>query len=86
MAVRAHRMSLHPRSGGSPAEKLDKLIAFAKGHRRALVLTHDNPDPDSLASGVALAWLLGELAGVEATGGLRRHRGARREPRPHPAS
>jgi nanoRNase/pAp phosphatase (c-di-AMP/oligoRNAs hydrolase) len=66
-AVRAHRMSLHPRSGGSPAAKLDRLIAFAKGHRRALVLTHDNPDPDSLASGVALAWLLGELAGVEAT-------------------
>jgi nanoRNase/pAp phosphatase (c-di-AMP/oligoRNAs hydrolase) len=65
-AVRAHRMSLHPRSGGSAAEKLDKLIDFAKGHRRALVLTHDNPDPDSLASGVALAWLLGELAGVEA--------------------
>jgi nanoRNase/pAp phosphatase (c-di-AMP/oligoRNAs hydrolase) len=66
VAVRAHRMSLHPRSGGSPAEKLDRLIAFARGHRRALVLTHDNPDPDSLASGVALAWLLGELAGVEA--------------------
>ncbi len=64
--VRAHRMSLHPRSGGSPADKLDKLVAFARGHRRALVLTHDNPDPDSLASGVALAWLLGELAGVEA--------------------
>jgi nanoRNase/pAp phosphatase (c-di-AMP/oligoRNAs hydrolase) len=64
--VRAHRMSLHPRAGGSATEKLDKLVAFARGHRRALVLTHDNPDPDSLASGVALAWLLGELAGVEA--------------------
>jgi nanoRNase/pAp phosphatase (c-di-AMP/oligoRNAs hydrolase) len=64
--VRAHRVSLHPRSGGSAGAKLDKLIAFARGHRRALVLTHDNPDPDSLASGVALAWLLGELAGVEA--------------------
>lgn len=65
-AVRAHRIPLHPRAGGSAADKLDKLIAFARGHRRALVLTHDNPDPDSLASGVALAWLLGELAGVEA--------------------
>jgi nanoRNase/pAp phosphatase (c-di-AMP/oligoRNAs hydrolase) len=65
--VRAHRVSLHPRAGGSAVEKLDKLVAFARGHRRALVLTHDNPDPDSLASGVALAWLLGELAGVEAT-------------------
>jgi len=64
--VRAHRMSLHPHSGGAAAAKLDKLVAFAKGHRRALVLTHDNPDPDSLASGVALAWLLGELAGVDA--------------------
>jgi nanoRNase/pAp phosphatase (c-di-AMP/oligoRNAs hydrolase) len=64
--IRAHRMSIHPRSGGLAAEKLDKLVAFARGHRRALVLTHDNPDPDSLASGVALAWLLGELAGVEA--------------------
>ncbi len=65
--IRAHRIPLHPRAGGSAADKLDKLIAFARGHRRALVLTHDNPDPDSLASGVALAWLLGELAGVEAT-------------------
>ena len=65
-AIHAHRMSLHPHAGGSPAEKLDRLLAFARGHRRALVLTHDNPDPDSLASGVALAWLLGELAGVEA--------------------
>jgi len=63
---RTHRVSLHPSSGGSPSEKLDRLVAFAKGRHRALVLTHDNPDPDSLASGVALAWLLGELAGVEA--------------------
>jgi nanoRNase/pAp phosphatase (c-di-AMP/oligoRNAs hydrolase) len=46
-------------------ERLDRLVAFARGHRRALILTHDNPDPDSIASGVALAWLLGELAGVE---------------------
>ena len=54
---------------GSPAQvrrKLDRLLDFARGHRRALILTHDNPDPDSLASGVALAWLLGRLAGVEA--------------------
>jgi nanoRNase/pAp phosphatase (c-di-AMP/oligoRNAs hydrolase) len=53
----------------SPAEvrqRLDRLVEFARGHRRALILTHDNPDPDSLASGVALAWLLGRLAGVEA--------------------
>ena len=55
--------------GGSRSEvreRLDKLVAFARGHRRALILTHDNPDPDSIASGVALAWLLEQLAGVEA--------------------
>ena len=55
--------------GGSPTEvraRLDRLVEFAKGHRRALILTHDNPDPDSLASGVALAWLLEQLAGVQA--------------------
>ncbi|MCM2332961.1 MAG: DHH family phosphoesterase [Anaeromyxobacteraceae bacterium] len=59
-------MSLGGRSAGAQREKLDKLVSFARGHRRALILTHDNPDPDSLASGVALAWLLSTLAGVEA--------------------
>jgi nanoRNase/pAp phosphatase (c-di-AMP/oligoRNAs hydrolase) len=46
--------------------KLDRLIEFARGHDRALILTHDNPDPDSLAAGVGLAFLLGKLAGVQA--------------------
>lgn len=46
------------------AEKLDRLVRHARGHRRALVLTHDNPDPDALASAVALAHLLEKLAGV----------------------
>jgi nanoRNase/pAp phosphatase (c-di-AMP/oligoRNAs hydrolase) len=64
--VRTHRMTLRARSSAAQQEKLDKLVAFAKGHRRALILTHDNPDPDSLAAGVALAWLLEALAGVEA--------------------
>jgi nanoRNase/pAp phosphatase (c-di-AMP/oligoRNAs hydrolase) len=53
-------------SAAEVRQRLDRLVEFAKGHRRALILTHDNPDPDSLASGVALAWLLGRLAGVEA--------------------
>jgi nanoRNase/pAp phosphatase (c-di-AMP/oligoRNAs hydrolase) len=55
--------------GGSSAEvraRLDRLVEFAHGHHKALILTHDNPDPDSLASGVALAWLLEKTAGVEA--------------------
>lgn len=46
--------------------KLERLVEYAKGHRRALVLTHDNPDPDSVAAAVALAYLLEHLAGVEA--------------------
>ena len=46
--------------------KLDRLVHFARGHRKALVLTHDNPDPDSLASAVALAYILERSAGVPA--------------------
>jgi len=46
--------------------RLDALLALAKGRRRALILTHDNPDPDSIAAGVALAWLLKRLARVDA--------------------
>jgi nanoRNase/pAp phosphatase (c-di-AMP/oligoRNAs hydrolase) len=54
------------KSGRFRATRLDQLIAFAKGKRRALILTHDNPDPDSIAAGVALAWLLKRLARVDA--------------------
>jgi nanoRNase/pAp phosphatase (c-di-AMP/oligoRNAs hydrolase) len=60
-AARAGKRSLRAR-----LVRLDELVALAKGHRRALVVTHDNPDPDSIAAGVALAWLLKRLAGIEA--------------------
>jgi nanoRNase/pAp phosphatase (c-di-AMP/oligoRNAs hydrolase) len=66
--LRAPRMSML-RSKGGPDEhrmKLDRLVAYAKGHKKGLILTHDNPDPDSLASAVALAHLLENLAGVPA--------------------
>jgi nanoRNase/pAp phosphatase (c-di-AMP/oligoRNAs hydrolase) len=63
---RAARMSLYPRSLDSIRQKLDRLVQYARGHERALILTHDNPDPDSIAAGVALAHLLEKLAGVEA--------------------
>ena len=46
--------------------KLDELLKLARGRQRVLVLTHDNPDPDSIASAVALAFLLEKRAGVEA--------------------
>jgi nanoRNase/pAp phosphatase (c-di-AMP/oligoRNAs hydrolase) len=45
--------------------KLERLVDYARSHERALILTHDNPDPDSIASAVALAHMLERLAGVE---------------------
>jgi nanoRNase/pAp phosphatase (c-di-AMP/oligoRNAs hydrolase) len=65
--VRAARMALYPRHVESTRVKLDRLIQYARAHERALILTHDNPDPDSIAAGVALAHLLEKLAGVEAS-------------------
>jgi nanoRNase/pAp phosphatase (c-di-AMP/oligoRNAs hydrolase) len=63
---RAARMALYPRHAESTRGKLDRLVEYARSHRKALILTHDNPDPDSIASGVALAHILEKLAGVEA--------------------
>jgi nanoRNase/pAp phosphatase (c-di-AMP/oligoRNAs hydrolase) len=59
-------MTLYPRGADETRVKLDRMIEYARGHRHALILTHDNPDPDSIAAGVALSFLLKELAGVEA--------------------
>jgi nanoRNase/pAp phosphatase (c-di-AMP/oligoRNAs hydrolase) len=65
-ALHTARMALYPRAGDQPRARLDRLIEYARGHEKALILTHDNPDPDSLAAGVALAYLLRKLAGIEA--------------------
>ncbi len=65
-ALRAARMSLLPRPGESTKAKLDRLVQYARSHKRALILTHDNPDPDAIAAGVALAHILEKLAGVHA--------------------
>ena len=54
--VRAARMALYARPGESTKAKLDRLVQYARSHKRALILTHDNPDPDSIAAGVALAF------------------------------
>ncbi len=64
---RVPRMAvLRSKGGDGQRLKLDRLVQYAKAHERALILTHDNPDPDSIAAGVALAHLLEKLAGVEA--------------------
>ena len=55
-----------PRLAHLPARsKLERLLQVARGHRKALVVTHDNPDPDSLAAATALAQVLQERAGLE---------------------
>src|SRR2546425_10601394 len=48
-------------------DRLRKLLQVAKGHHRALLLTHDNPDPDAVASACGLAYLLGQCAGLSTT-------------------
>lgn len=48
----------------SAKAKLQRLLKLARGRKHGLVLTHDNPDPDSLASAIALALLLEKKAGV----------------------
>jgi nanoRNase/pAp phosphatase (c-di-AMP/oligoRNAs hydrolase) len=63
--ARARVAVLGRRPGEDLRAKLDRLLDYARSHRRALVLTHDNPDPDSIAAGVGLAYLLEKLAGVE---------------------
>lgn len=55
-----------PPGHGEAHARLRALLASARGKERALVLTHDNPDPDSLASAMGLAWLLEEHGGVPA--------------------
>lgn len=46
--------------------KLEQLLKVARGKRRALILTHDNPDPDSIAAAVTLAHVLEKRAGMDA--------------------
>ena len=48
-------------------DRLRKLLTVARQFKRALVLTHDNPDPDAVASACGLAYLLQEAAGIPAT-------------------
>ncbi|MBN1207733.1 MAG: DHH family phosphoesterase [Myxococcaceae bacterium] len=55
-----------PRLAQLPARaKLERLLRVARGRKKALILTHDNPDPDSLAAAVTLAHILERRAGLE---------------------
>ncbi|MGH7362163.1 MAG: DHH family phosphoesterase [Candidatus Methylomirabilales bacterium] len=46
-------------------QKLTLLRELVPRRSRVLILTHDNPDPDSLASGAALRFLLAEVCAAE---------------------
>lgn len=48
----------------SPASRLREMSRVLEGAERVLVLTHDNPDPDAIASAAGLAVLVESLAGV----------------------
>lgn len=56
-------------AAGSPAtvSRLAGLVAAVNGAEHAIVLTHDNPDPDALASAAALAFLIESRASVPTT-------------------
>jgi nanoRNase/pAp phosphatase (c-di-AMP/oligoRNAs hydrolase) len=49
-----------------PQEKVDRLKTLFSTRNRALVLTHDNPDPDSMAAAWGLATVLKERVGLDA--------------------
>lgn len=55
----------NPEVASLPAKgKVERLIKLFRGRKRALVMTHDNPDPDSMAAAWALATVLTERVGV----------------------
>jgi len=52
------------------AEVTEKLVALRRaleGAERALVLTHDNPDPDAIASAAGLGFLIERTCGIPIT-------------------
>lgn len=47
------------------ADRLSRLLGAVEDASQVVVLTHDNPDPDAIASAAALAFLLDRSLGVE---------------------
>jgi nanoRNase/pAp phosphatase (c-di-AMP/oligoRNAs hydrolase) len=56
-----------PRPRAEVTERLSKLRWVLGGAERALVLTHDNPDPDAIASAAGLAFLIERISGLPVT-------------------
>lgn len=45
--------------------KLERLISVIEGKKTALIMSHTNPDPDSIASAVALQYFFQEIGGIK---------------------
>ena len=48
------------------SESLEALLEAVNTEDQLLILTHNNPDPDAIASAIALRYLLAECVGIEA--------------------
>ena len=48
-----------------PQKRLDGMLETVSGLESILILVHNNPDPDAIASAVALKFLLAEQLGIE---------------------
>lgn len=47
--------------------KLQRLLRTIEGKKSALIIGHSNPDPDTIASGLALQYLLSEMGKIKST-------------------
>lgn len=56
-----------PADGETLPDRARRLVEIARTRKKALILTHDNPDPDSIATALALAQIFKEKAGLEST-------------------
>jgi nanoRNase/pAp phosphatase (c-di-AMP/oligoRNAs hydrolase) len=56
-----------PRPRAEVTERLSEMRWFLGQAERALVLTHDNPDPDAIASAAGLGFLIEKISGIPVT-------------------
>ncbi|MCU0645021.1 MAG: hypothetical protein MUC94_12265 [bacterium] len=45
--------------------KLERLLRIIEGKKTALIVGHNNPDPDSIASAMAFQYFLSEIGGIK---------------------
>ncbi len=63
-------MKAHSAAPRRSAGRSHELVALLRQRRRLLILTHTNPDPDSLGSAVGLREFAARTVGLESTFGL----------------